>query len=139
MSPPEPATQHASSREEAGSQTSSHSTNRWSKYVADVGHVFNATLRSSYANYLLPFVALGIVAGALSWNSAAVFVLNFLAIFPLASLLSYSTEELSASVGQTFGGLINATFGNAVELIVSYLTTVHLFPFHFADHLSLFR
>lgn len=132
MSSPEPVSQHGSSPEEVASQTSLGPTNRWSKYVTDVGHVFNVTLRNSYANYLLPVVALGIVAGKLSWNSAAVFILNFLAIFPLASLLSYSTEELSASVGQTVGGLINATFGNAVELIVCYLaTTVHLFLFHF--------
>lgn len=88
--------------------------------VRSVGHVLKVTLCSSYANILLPFVALGIIAGQLGWSSPAVFTLNFLAIFPLASLLSYSTDELSARVGQTFGGLLNATFGNAVELIVSY-------------------
>lgn len=59
------------------------------------------------------------MAASSGWNPAAVFTLNFLAIFPLAALLSYSTEELSASVGQTVGGLLNATFGNAVEMIVS--------------------
>jgi hypothetical protein len=47
-----------------------------------------------------------------------------LAIFPLAEILSYSTEELSASMGQIIGGLINATFGNAVEMIVSRPTLV---------------
>jgi Ca2+:H+ antiporter len=64
-----------------------------------------------------------------------VFTLNFLAIFPLASLLSFSTDELSACVGQTFGGLLNATMGNAVELIVSYLNST-TFPFLFANYLS---
>ncbi|OCL09813.1 vacuolar calcium ion transporter [Glonium stellatum] len=88
---------------------------QWLSYTF---HVTKATLYCSYANLLLVFVPLGIIAGAQGWNSAAVFTLNFLAIFPLASLLSYSTEELSANVGQTFGGLINATFGNAVEMIV---------------------
>ena len=45
---------------------------------------------------------------------------NFFAIIPLASLLSYATEELAAEhVGETVGGLINASFGNAVELIVA--------------------
>ncbi|KAL1964513.1 hypothetical protein VTN77DRAFT_6939 [Rasamsonia byssochlamydoides] len=81
-------------------------------------HAVQAILCSSHANWLLGFVPLGMMAASMGWNSAAVFVLNFLAIFPLASLLSYSTEELSASVGQTLGGLINATFGNAVEMIV---------------------
>src|SRR5699024_8703938 len=38
-----------------------------------------------------------------------------------ASLLSFATEELSATMGQALGGLMNATFGNAVELIVSII------------------
>ena len=82
-------------------------------------HVVQVTLFSSYANVMLVFVFLGILAGARGWEPSAVFLLNFLAIFPLASLLSFATEELSKSVGQTVGGLINATFGNAVEMIVS--------------------
>ena len=49
------------------------------------------------------------------------FVLNFLAIVPLAGLLAFATEELAAKLGQTIGGLLNATFGNAVELIVSII------------------
>ncbi len=76
-------------------------------------------MTSSYVNILLVFVPLGIIGGALKWNASAVFVLNFLAIVPLAALLSFATEELSAELGQTVGGLLNATFGNAVELIVS--------------------
>ena len=60
----------------------------------------------------------------MSWNPTAVFVLNFLAIIPLASLLSFATEELSAKLGQTIGGLMNATFGNAVELIVSIVALI---------------
>ena len=82
-------------------------------------HVTKATLFSNYVNVFLVFVPLGIIAGAVGWNPTVVFVLNFLAIIPLASLLSFATEELSAKLGQTLGGLLNATFGNAVELIVS--------------------
>lgn len=70
-------------------------------------------------NVFLVFVPLGIIAGALGWNPTVVFILNFFAIIPLASLLSFATEQLSAKLGQTLGGLLNATFGNAVELIVS--------------------
>lgn len=77
------------------------------------------TLTSNYVNVFLIFVPLGILAGALHWSPTAVFVLNFIAIIPLAALLSFATEELSAKLGQTLGGLLNATFGNAVELIVS--------------------
>ena len=76
-------------------------------------------LRSNYANVLLIFVPLGIIAGIAGWSEPTVFLLNFLAIVPLAGLLSFATEELSAKLGETLGGLMNATFGNAVELIVS--------------------
>jgi Ca2+:H+ antiporter len=44
-------------------------------------------------------------------NPLAVFVVNFLAIVPLAAILSSSTEELALRVGETLGGLLNATFG----------------------------
>ncbi|KAF8859243.1 Calcium/proton exchanger, partial [Acephala macrosclerotiorum] len=77
-----------------------------------------ATLLSSPANWLLVALPFAIASSHLGWNEAVVFILNFLAIFPLAELLSYSTEQLSASVGQIVGGMLNATFGNAVEMIV---------------------
>lgn len=76
------------------------------------------TLASNYVNVLLVFVPLGIISGNVGWSATATFVLNFLAIIPLASLLSFATEELSVKLGQTLGGLLNASFGNAVELIV---------------------
>ncbi|KAL2055505.1 hypothetical protein ABVK25_004313 [Lepraria finkii] len=77
------------------------------------------TLASNYVNVFLVFVPLGIISGNVGWSPTATFILNFLAIIPLASLLSFATEELSVNLGQTLGGLLNATFGNAVELIVS--------------------
>lgn len=70
-------------------------------------------------------VPIGIVAGHFGWNSTAVFTINFFAIIPLAAVLSFATEEISLKLGETLGGLLNATFGNAVELIVcgsQYLT-----------------
>ena len=82
-------------------------------------HKTTQVLTSNYVNILLVFVPAGLVAGAVGANPTAVFILNFLAIIPLASLLSFATEELAVKVGQTLGGLMNATFGNAVELIVS--------------------
>lgn len=88
---------------------------RWPMYTL---HKTWETLASNPVNVLLVFVPLGIVAGAVGWNPTTVFILNFLAIVPLASLLSFATEELSVKLGQTLGGLMNATFGNAVELIV---------------------
>lgn len=82
---------------------------------------FKLTIMSSPVNYLLLFVPLGLIAGFFGWNSNAVFWINFLAIVPLALILAFATEELAEHTGQTIGGLLNATFGNAVELIVSII------------------
>lgn len=84
-----------------------------------------ATLLYSFSNLLLPLVPLGIVAAEFQWSPTVVFVLNFLAMFPLASMLTFSTEQLAAKVGSIMGGLINATFGNAVEMIVSRFLTAN--------------
>merc|ERR1719262_882024 len=48
-----------------------------------------------------------------------VFSTNFMAIVPLAAILGAATESLACHTGQLLGGLLNATFGNAVEMIVT--------------------
>lgn len=88
------------------------------RIAREAWHTVTATLSYSYSNLLLFCVPLGIAAAELGWSPAAVFTLNFLAMFPLASILTFSTEQLAAEVGSVLGGLINATFGNAVEMIV---------------------
>jgi len=95
------------------------SENRFVRGSANVFNITKVTLLSNYVNILLVFVPLGIVAGIGHWDPVTVFVLNFFAIVPLAAVLSFATEEISMKLGQTMGGLLNATFGNAVELIVS--------------------
>jgi hypothetical protein len=95
----------------------------WASYPKHALGISWEVLRSNYVNVMLVFVPLGIVAGELGWAPIPVFSLNFLAIIPLASLLSFATEELSAEMGQTIGGLCNASFGNAVELIVRRAST----------------
>ena len=47
------------------------------------------------------------------------FFLAALAIIPLAALLVHATEQLATYTGDTIGGLLNATFGNAPELIIA--------------------
>ena len=91
---------------------------RWESLSQYAARATWQTLTNSYINVFLVFVPLGILAGTLCWSPTAVFILNFIAITPLAALLSFATEELSANLGQTLGGLLNATFGNTVELIV---------------------
>ncbi|KAF9369131.1 hypothetical protein CPB97_003880 [Podila verticillata] len=72
-------------------------------------------------NVLLIFIPLGIIAAKLHWPDVAVFILNFIAIIPLANLLGYATEEIALRLGENFGALLNASFGNAVELILSII------------------
>ena len=74
------------------------------KYPAFVAHITWEVLKSNYVNVLLVFVPLGIISGALGWNPTTTFILNFLAIIPLASLLSFATEEVAVPLGQTVGG-----------------------------------
>ncbi|KAI9821630.1 MAG: hypothetical protein M1827_002211 [Pycnora praestabilis] len=82
------------------------------------------TLFNSWINILLLAVPIGIIVKYLHIAPVGIFVVNFIAIIPLAALLSYATEEIALRVGETLGGLLNATFGNAVELIVSILALV---------------
>ncbi|GIL62793.1 hypothetical protein Vafri_16964 [Volvox africanus] len=80
---------------------------------------------SNWVHLLLVAVPLGITAGALKWSSVYVFCLNFLALIPLALLLGDVTEDLALRYGSVIGGLINATFGNIVEIILSIAALFH--------------
>jgi len=63
-------------------------------------------------NWLLFCAPIGIALSQIPGIPAiAVFVINFLAIIPLAGILSYATEEIALRVGETLGGLLNASFG----------------------------
>ncbi|KAG9015120.1 hypothetical protein FRB94_004239 [Tulasnella sp. JGI-2019a] len=75
-------------------------------------------LLDSWMNLFLVFVPLSFVAQYLNWDAGLVFLFSFFAIIPLAKLLGEATEQLSMKLGQTLGGLLNASFGNAVEVIV---------------------
>ncbi|KAH8099523.1 calcium/proton exchanger [Cristinia sonorae] len=72
----------------------------------------------SWFNVLLLFVPLSVISHHLNWDAALRFSFSFVAIIPLASLLGTATEQLSLELGQTLSGLLNASFGNAVEIIV---------------------
>ena len=74
-----------------------------------------------YINLLLVFVPLGFISHFAHWGDTATFALNFMAIVPLAKMLDLGTDELSKRVGQAVGALINASFGNAVELIIGVI------------------
>mmetsp|Transcript_5865 Transcript_5865/g.17352 ORF Transcript_5865/g.17352 Transcript_5865/m.17352 type:complete len:455 (-) Transcript_5865:86-1450(-) len=69
-------------------------------------------------NILLIFIPLGWTAHWCHWQDTVTFLLNIIAVLPLASIMGVATEEIACHTGQLIGGLLNATFGNAVELIV---------------------
>lgn len=79
---------------------------------------FKHVVFGSWVNILLLAVPAGFAVNYAHLNGIVVFVVNFIAIVPLAGMLSYATEELAMHIGETLGGLLNASFGNAVELIV---------------------
>ena len=59
-----------------------------------------------------------VIAKALNASPLLIFVLAALGIVPLAGLIGQSTEVLAEHLGQGIGGLLNATFGNAAEIII---------------------
>ncbi|KAG8688588.1 hypothetical protein FRC11_005173, partial [Ceratobasidium sp. 423] len=81
-------------------------------------------MKYSYLNILLVFVPVSWACHFTHQSPTITFIFSFLAIIPLAALLGFATEELALRVGQTLGGLLNATFGNAVELIIAILALV---------------
>jgi Ca2+:H+ antiporter len=54
-----------------------------------------------------------------SHNLQMAFVFSMVAIAPLAFLMGKATEEIALRTGEAVGGLLNATFGNAVEMIIA--------------------
>ncbi|NKB17509.1 MAG: calcium/proton exchanger [Pseudanabaena sp. CRU_2_10] len=77
------------------------------------------SIKNIFSYVLLAFVPISIAAHFLGWSSLIVFTTSALAILPLAGWLSTATEEIAVVLGPSWGGLLNATFGNATELIIA--------------------
>lgn len=80
---------------------------------------------SNKLNLLMVFGPLAILVHLLSGHNGWVFFLSLLGIIPLAERLGYATEQLAFFTGPTVGGLLNATFGNATELIIAIYALKH--------------
>lgn len=83
---------------------------------------FQSLLKPSL-NWLLVFVP---IAFALRFvptfnNATALFIVACFAVIPLAGLMGEATEQLAHRTGEGVGGLLNATFGNAAELIIALI------------------
>src|SRR5690242_16609640 len=72
-------------------------------------------------DYLLLAVPVAVVLHALEAAPVAVFLVSCVAVIPLAGLMGRATENLAESLGAGVGGLLNATFGNAAELIIALM------------------
>ena len=70
---------------------------------------------------LLVFIPVSIAAHFLEWGESVVFITAALGIVPLASYMGTATEEIAVVTGPSIGGLLNATFGNATELILAFI------------------
>ena len=70
-------------------------------------------------DWLLVLAPIAIVLEVVAAPDLAIFLVSALGIVPLAGLIGRSTEQLALHVGPRLGGLINATFGNVTELIIS--------------------
>lgn len=76
------------------------------------------------------FFPLMLIGEWLHWADVLLFTLAGIAIIPLSAIMGRSTESIAIHSGPRIGGLLNATFGNAVELIIAFfalqrgLTTV---------------
>ncbi len=68
---------------------------------------------------LLLFIPVSIAGHLLGWSEPIVFITSALAIIPLAAWMGTATEEIAVVMGPALGGLLNATFGNATELIIA--------------------
>jgi Ca2+:H+ antiporter len=88
-------------------------------------HSSNAHSGSSWfkpsLDWLLIFVPVAILLRFVpGWdNPTALFIVSCIAIIPLAGWMGHATEHLAERMGQGIGGLLNATFGNAAELIIA--------------------
>lgn len=70
---------------------------------------------------LLAFIPVSLAAKFLEWGDLTIFIAAGLAIIPLAAWMGTATEEIAVVAGPNLGGLLNATFGNATELIIAII------------------
>ncbi|HEY3741490.1 MAG TPA: calcium/proton exchanger [Bryobacteraceae bacterium] len=76
-------------------------------------------------NWLLIFIPASVVLELMHAPASLIFLSSAIAIVPLAGWLGRATEQLAEHTGDGIGGLLNATFGNAAELIISIAGLQH--------------
>ena len=70
---------------------------------------------------LLVFIPVTIIGKIMGLSDPVLFACSALAIIPLAGVMGKATDDIACFAGQKVGGLLNATFGNATELIIAFV------------------
>lgn len=85
----------------------------------DFKHKLATFVRENPIGILLVALPVAILAEVLHWSPIAIFVISAIAIIPLAGYIGVATEVLAFHTNPRIGGLLNATLGNAAELIIT--------------------
>lgn len=80
--------------------------------------LMNALSRCYFLSGMLVFIPIGFATHLLGCRAWIVFMTNFFAVLPMAWLIGKSTEDLASHTGEILGGLLNASFGNIVEMLL---------------------
>ena len=80
--------------------------------------------RESKMNWLLLAVPIAVWLSLVEHNQPLAFIASMVAIMPLAYLMGRAPEEFALRTSESVGGLLNATCGNAAELIICVLAIV---------------
>lgn len=78
-------------------------------------------MKTSWFNWLLAAVPVALALGFATNYKIAAFAAAAVAILPLARLMGEATEQLTRSTGAAAGAFLNASFGNATELIIAVI------------------
>ena len=77
--------------------------------------------KESKLNFLLLAMPICCYFAYISKDGTSAFFASMVAIMPLAFLMGHATEEIALRTSESIGGLLNATFGNAAEIIICVL------------------
>jgi len=88
-------------------------------FRAYLNRSFSTLILEEKLNILMIATPFAVVGSQSGWNEGLTFFLALVAIAPFAERISFVTEQLALYTNDTLGGLLNATFGNVTELIVS--------------------
>lgn len=78
-------------------------------------------LKENPLAYLVIALPLALMAEIMGWGSIWVFILSAIGVIPMAGYIGAATEVLAYYTGPKIGGLLNATLGNAAELIITLI------------------